>query len=145
MGELHPAPASPAPQRTEVETLRFLIRDRDRKFPAAFDSVFAADGIETILTLIMAPRANAICERLVGRLRRECLDRILIFTVAHLLQVLTAYAAHYNQHRPHQSRDQRPPEVEANPSSSVVDLDSARIRRRRILGGLINEYSEAAA
>ena len=127
-----------------VETLRFLIRDRDRKFPGAFDAVFAADGIETILTPIMAPRANAICERPVGSLRRECLDQMLIYSADHLREVLTAYAAHYNRHRPHQSRDQRPPEVEANPSGSVADLDSARIRRRRILGELINEYSQAA-
>jgi putative transposase len=103
-----------------------------------------ADGIETILTPIMAPRADAICERLVGSLRRECLDQMLIYSADHLLEVLNAYAAHYNRHRPHQSRDPRPPEVEANPTTSVTDLDPARIRRRRILGGLINEYSQAA-
>jgi putative transposase len=127
-----------------VETLSFLIRDRDSKYPGPFDAVFAADGIETILTPIMAPRANAICERLVGSLRRECLDRMLIYSADHLREVLIAYEAHQNRHRPHQSRDQRPPEVEANPTRFVTDLDPVRIRRRRILGGLINEYSQAA-
>ena len=127
-----------------VETLRFLIRDRDRKYPAAFDAIFAAEGIEILLGPIQAPRANAICERIVGTLRRECLDRTLIHGVTHLVDVLAIYAAHYNNHRPHQSRQQRPPGVDANPVRPVADLDCARVRRTALLGGLLNEYSHAA-
>jgi transposase InsO family protein len=126
------------------EDLRFLVRDRDGKYPAVFDAVFAADGIETILCPVRAPRANAICERIVGTLRRERLDQMLIFDVAHLRRVLATYVSHYNGHRPHQSRNQRPPEVEANPVTPVRDLDPSRIRRRSVLGGLVHEYSEVA-
>ena len=90
------------------ESLAFLIRDRDSKFTAAFDGVFAAAGIRILKSPPQAPRANAICERLVGTLRREVLDRMLVYNTPHLLAVLTAYAAHYNQHRPHQGRQQRP-------------------------------------
>ena len=128
----------------QLDTLRFLIRDRDRKYPAAFDAVFAAEDIEILLGPIQAPRANAICERIVGTLRRECLDRMLIYGVTHLVEVLARYATHYNAHRPHQARRQRPPEVEANPVRAVADLDYARVRRTALLGGLLNEYSQAA-
>lgn len=128
-----------------VETLRFLVRDRDCKFTAAFDAVFAAEGIEIILTPIQAPRANAISERIVGTLRRELFDRIMIRNVSHLLHVLTVYQDHYNGHRPHQSRHQRPPDIEANPVRPITDLDAARIRRHSVIGGLVNEYSRVNA
>jgi putative transposase len=123
-----------------VDTLRFVIRDRDSKYTLAFDSVFDAEGIQVIQTPPQAPRANAIAERWVGTARRECTDRMLIFGERHLRAVLTEYTRHYNQHRPHRSLDQRPPA----PLPRVIDIQQARITRRRILGGLINEYSQVA-
>ena len=89
-------------------SLRFLIRDRDTKFVAAFDEVFRADGVRIIKTPPQAPRANAICERVVGTLRREVPGQMLIFSEKHLSKILTEYVEHYNDHRPHQSRGQRP-------------------------------------
>ncbi len=79
-----------------MDTFRFVIRDRDSKYTLAFDSVFDAEGIEVIKTPPRAPRANAICERVVGTLRRELLDRILILGPGHLRKVLAEYAIHYN-------------------------------------------------
>jgi putative transposase len=94
---------------TRMDTLRFLIRDRDTKFVDAFDAVFRAADIEIITTPPQAPRANAICERLVGTLRREVLDQTLIVNEAHLRNVLDEYTKHYNGHRPHWTLGQHPP------------------------------------
>jgi transposase InsO family protein len=120
--------------------LRFVLRDRDRKFTAVFDAVFTGAGIDVIRTPPQAPRANSFAERWVGTVRRECTDRLLIVGEPHLATVLTEYTRHYNEHRPHRSLDQRPP----NPPPGVADLTAARVRRRPVLGGLINEYSQAA-
>jgi len=87
--------------------VRYLIRDRDAKFTSAFDAVFAAVDIQIIRTPPRAPRANAVCERMVGTLRRELLDRILVVRQAQLHRMLHQYLAHYNGHRPHQSLRQR--------------------------------------
>ena len=122
---------------------RFLLRDRDTKYTTVFDEVFTSAGIEVLRSPPQAPRANAYAERWVRTVRRECLDRMLIYSPRHLLGVLGEFVVHYNGHRPHQSRDQRPPDaVDTGPAA--VDLASARVRRRRILNGLINEYSQAA-
>ena len=83
---------------------------------------------------------NAICERLVGTLRRELLDRVLILGETHLRAVLTDYQAHYNMARPHQlAADER----DAHPAT-VTDIDTRQIRRKPVLNGLINEYVRAA-
>ena len=86
----------------------FLIRDRDSKFTAVFDEVLAGNGMRIIKTPVRSPRANSFAERYVGTLRRECLDHLLIHGERHLRRILAEYAQHYNEHRPHQSREQRP-------------------------------------
>ena len=88
---------------------------------------------------------NAICERLVGTLRREVLDRMLILGAAHLSAVLAEYQAHYNAARPHQGIAQHVPDDGRDPPrATATDLDTQRIRRRSVLNGLINEYRPAA-
>jgi transposase InsO family protein len=119
---------------------RFLIRDRDSKFTAAFDEVFAGNGTRVIKTPVQSPRANAFAERFVGTLRRECLDHVLVLGERHLRQILAVYARHYNGHRPHQGLQQEPP---LRRSSQAVDI-SAGIELRQVLGGLISEYRRAA-
>jgi transposase InsO family protein len=124
------------------EPIRFLIHDRDSKFTAAFDEVFRSEAIRIIRTPVRAPRANAFIERWIGSIRRECLDRLLIFSRRHLERVLPVYIDHYNAHRPHRSLNQRPPERREPPPGLVADL--GRIRRLDVLGGLIHEYKAAA-
>ena len=123
-------------------TLRFLIHDRDPVFAAAFDEVFRAEGLRVITTLPRTPWMNAICERVIGTLRRELLDRTLILGERHLDLVLREYSAHYSRHRPHQSRRQRPPDIETQPVQDVAGLRS--VRRKPVVAGVINEYHHAA-
>src|ERR1017187_7416450 len=80
----------------QFEDIRFLIRDRGSNFTASFDAVFQAAGTRIVRTAVQAPRMNAICERLVGTLRRELLDRVLILGPGHLRAVLAEYQVHYN-------------------------------------------------
>ena len=88
---------------------------------------------------------NAICERLVGTLRREVLDRMLILGERHLRAVLTEYQAHYNTARPHQGIAQRVPDGECRaPLVTATESGVKPIRRKPVLGGLINEYMHAA-
>jgi putative transposase len=117
-----------------------LIRDRDSKFTAAFDGVFAGNGTRIIKTPVQAPQANAFAERFIGTLRRECLDHLLIISEPHLRKILDEYARHYNGHRPHQALEQLPPLHEP---SQVIDL-TAQIEHRQAVGGLISEYRRSA-
>jgi transposase InsO family protein len=127
-----------------VTTVKFLIRDRAGQFTGSFEAVFTAEGIRILRSPPQAPRANAICERIIGTLRRELLDRLLIINEHHLRQVLTEYLEHYNTARPHRGlgqltlaqADTRPPEP--------VNLAEHRIRRKQVLGGLTHEYHVAA-
>ncbi len=125
----------------DLDQFRFVIRDRDTKFTAAFDLVFAAEGIEVLRTPVRAPRANAYAERWVGTVRREVLDRMLIFGRQQLVSVLAEYADHYNVHRPHRALGQAAPLGPAEPS---VDLPAGKVARRDRLGGLIHEYAQVA-
>ncbi|MGO9836630.1 MAG: integrase core domain-containing protein [Polyangiaceae bacterium] len=111
-----------------------------RSFTSGFDEVFRTEGVRTIKTPIRCPRANALAERFVGTVRRECLDRFLIFGRPHLEQVLTEYLAHYNEHRPHRALDQQAPLNLGDPSNSIDEPDPMRLRRSEVLGGLIHEY-----
>lgn len=125
-------------------TLKFLLRDRDSRFTKGFDAVFAADGIRILTSPARAPRANAICERMIGTLRRELLDRILIVNERHLRQVLTTYLHHFNEARPHRALAQlTPTQADAQPPH-VINLVSCHVRRRSILDGLTSEYQIAA-
>ncbi|MGW7003840.1 integrase core domain-containing protein [Streptomyces sp. NPDC054933] len=128
-----------------IDSLRFLIRDRDSKYTSAFDAVFEADDMEILLSPPRAPRVNAICERGVDTLRREILDRMLTYNETHAQALVTEYIRHYNGHRPHQSRQQLPPDSdEASTPATVTGLQTHRIRRQPVFGGLINEYQHAA-
>jgi putative transposase len=119
---------------------KFLIRDRDSKFTSVFDEVFAGNSVRIIKTPARSPRANSLAERYAGTLRRECLDHLLIYGEEHLRRILAEYARHYNEHRPHQSREQRPPLHEPG---QTIDM-TARITRTPVVHGLISEYRRAA-
>ncbi len=124
---------------------RYLIRDRDGKFPELMDEILAEAGIHTVLTGVRVPRMNAIMERWVRSCRRELLDRCLLWNERHLRHALHEYEAFYNRHRAHQALDQAAP-LRAVPDpitdpAGIVDLN---VRRRDRLGGVLHEYSRAA-
>ncbi|MFF7635370.1 integrase core domain-containing protein [Kitasatospora sp. NPDC008050] len=128
---------------TRIESLRFLVRDRDGKYGPSFDAVFEADDIDVIKSAPRAPRMNAHCERVIGSIRREALDHVLIVNEAQARQVLGACQRHYNEHRPHRARKQLPPDAHEQ-TTGVHDLEARRLLRTRVLGGVINEYRYAA-
>ena len=123
---------------------RYLIHDHDAKFGPEFDRLAAASGIEVIRTPIRAPRANAICERFLGSVRRGCVDHVLILGERQLRRVLAAYVAHFNEGRPHQGIGQRiPTSSVAAPPPSTTEIRQGAIGVP-ILGGLHHEYRWAA-
>jgi transposase InsO family protein len=119
---------------------RFLLRDRAGQFTQSFDTVLAGAGIEAVKIPPRSPRANAYAERFVLTARTEVTDRVLIFGERHLRSILAGYEAHYNGRRPHRSRQLRPP----RPDHPIARPSRERIKRRPVLGGLINEYEPAA-
>jgi putative transposase len=127
-----------------LTSFRFLIRDRGSNFTASFDAVFQATGTTIVRTAVQAPRMNALCERLIGTLRRELLDQTLILGQAHLRAVLAEYQEHYNTAGPHQGLGQRVPDGDPAPRVTAADLGTCQIRRKPVLSGLINEYERAA-
>ena len=114
-----------------------LIHDRDSKYTDVFDTVFTSEGINVIHTPVRAPNANAFAERWVRTLRGECLDQLLIINEAHLRRVLNEYLGYYNSRRPHQSLDQQSPIL--RPQVQPY----GRIQKRKVLGGIINDYYRA--
>ena len=126
-------------------TVRYLIRDRDAKFPDLFDEVLRDAGIAVMLTGIQMPRMNAVMERWVRTSRSELLDRTLIWNHAHLLHTLREFETHYNQHRPHRTLHQaarlRPAPHPITEQARIIHLD---IRRHDRLGGILHEYEHAA-
>ena len=119
---------------------RFLVRDRAGQFTETFNAVLAGAGIEAVKIPPRSPRANSYAERFVLTARAEVTDRMLIFGQRHLRTILAQYEGHYNGRRPHRSRQLRPP----RPDHPAADLSQERIKRRPILGGLLNEYERAA-
>jgi transposase InsO family protein len=116
---------------------RFLLRDRDAVFGGAFGSRLEALGIEQLLTPVRAPRANAVAERLIGTLRRECLDHLIVRNERHLRAVLAEFAAFYNGARPHRTLGLETPLPAVRPTSGPI-------RARPVLGGLHHTYERAA-
>jgi hypothetical protein len=121
-----------------ISPFRFAIRDRDAGFTSVFDAIFASEGVNTVKIPPQAPRANCYAGRRVRTARAECTGRML-YGERHPRSVLGEYAGHYNGHRPHQSRQQRPPGRD-NRARVPPDLP---VQRRKVLGGLINEYFHA--
>jgi putative transposase len=119
---------------------RFLVRDRAGQFTASFDAVLASAGIEAVKIPPRSPRPNAYAGRFLLTARTEVTDRMLIFGERHLRVVMAEYEAHYNRRRPRRSRELRPP----RPDHPIADLSRERIKRRPVLGGVLNEYERAA-
>jgi putative transposase len=128
---------------TWLGSIRFLLRDRDGKYSPAFDAVFHSEEIDILQTAPQTPKMNAHCERIIQTLRHELFDHVLILNQAHARQLLATYQRRYNNHRPHQTRNQLPPDTDQQPAT-IHDLQTHRVQRTRILGGLINEYRYTA-
>ncbi|MET7541725.1 integrase core domain-containing protein [Streptomyces sp. NPDC005507] len=127
-----------------TENRKFLLRDRGGQYTDTFDAVFADVGLRVLKSPPQAPKANAHCERFIGTLRRELLDRTLILNERHLHRTLTTYLEHYNGHRPHRALNQLcPSQAEVGPPRPI-DLTEHRVHRTALLGGLINEYQTAS-
>ena len=125
--------------------VRYLIRDRDCKNPAVFDTILADAGIKIVRSGVQMPRMNAIIERWVRTCRRELLDRTLIWNQRHLLYALHEFETFYNEHRPHQGiANARPLEPLPEPITDPDRLARLAIRRRDRLGGILREYEHAA-
>jgi len=125
-------------------SLRFLIRDRDQKFPDSFDEMFRGSGLKIIRTPFRAPQANGVAERFVRTVRSECLDWLLILNDQHLERVLDVFADHYNGHRPHRALDLKPPHPPDPPVATAAESRETCVHRRDRLGGVVHEYTLAA-
>ena len=124
---------------------RFLIRDRDGKFPGLFDTVLEDAGIEVVLSGVQMPRMNALMERWVQTCRRELLDRTLIWNQRHLLHALREFEQFYNSHRPHQGiANARPLRTLPAPIPEPTAAGRLHVHRRDHLGGILHEYRHAA-
>ncbi|MBP2328916.1 transposase InsO family protein [Kibdelosporangium banguiense] len=124
---------------------RFLIRDRDGKFPTLFDGVLADAGIQVVLSGIQMPRMNSIMEWWVQTCRHELLDRTVMWNQRHLLHALREYEQFYNSHRPHQGiANARPLRPLPPPIVGQAQIAHLHVRQHQRLGGILNEYRHAA-
>ena len=121
---------------------KYLIRDNDGKFGVGFARVAKTSHIEILKTPYQAPRANAICERFLGSVRRECLDHLLILHERQLQRVLNAYVHYFNQARPHQGIQQQIPEQKVG--SVLAQHASGKVLSFPVLGGLHHDYRKSA-
>jgi putative transposase len=119
-----------------IGSFRFFIRDLDAKFTAAFDDILTREGMRIVKTPPRSPRGELFCRTLDTHRPGRLYGRLLIYGESHLRAVLRTYARHYNAHRPHQARNQRPPEHD----EPVIESLGAQAQRRKVLGGVINEY-----
>jgi transposase InsO family protein len=127
-----------------IGQVRFLIRDRDAKYPVLIDKILAGDSITTVLTGVRMPRMNAITERWVKTLRTELLDRTLMWNETHLRHALREYERHYNQHRTHRSLASAAP-LRSLPDALEPDqTHRLTVHRQDRLGGIIHEYRHAS-
>ena len=125
-----------------LEGARALVRDRGSQFIDSFDEVFRTEGLKVLRTPVRTPVANTFAERWIGSIRRELLDRTIIWNRQQLERLVTDYIAHYNQHRPHRSLEQRPPTPADDPTKPApANVTTLRTTR---CDGLINEYQHAA-
>jgi putative transposase len=121
---------------------KYLIRDNDRKFGSSCARVATTSGITVLRTPYRAPQANAVCERFLGSVRRECLDHFLIFHEKQLSRLLMAYAVYFNHARPHQGIQQQLPEAPV--SALALQNQHDKVISVTILGGLHHDYRRAA-
>ena len=120
---------------------RYLIRDRDKKYGSLFSAVARSTSIKELKTPVQAPRANAVCERFIGRLKRECLDHVLVLTRPQLYRTVKGYVDFYNHLRPHQGLRQRIP-VPIDPGRrSMPEADGTKVTSTAILGGPHHSYT----
>jgi transposase InsO family protein len=123
---------------------KFVIRDNDQKFGEAFDAVASGAGAKIIRTPLMSPKANAHVERMIGSVRRECLDHILVHNELHLQWALDEYRRYFNEARPHQGIGQRRPNAFPHDPRAAAPLPPATIVARPVLDGLHHDYRAAA-
>jgi len=126
-----------------LDRCKALVRDRGSQFTAASDEVFRSEQIEILKTPVRTPVANAFAERWIGTLRRELLDRTLVWNRRQLERIVTDYIDHYNEHRPHRSLSQHPPDHLDTPPTRPLRSEVAVLRSSRC-DGLIHEYRNAA-
>jgi transposase InsO family protein len=125
--------------------VKYLIRDRDGKYPSLFDAILADAGITVVLSGVRMPRMNSIMERWIQACRHELLDRMLLWNQAHLLHALREYERHHNRHRPHRGiANARPLRALPEPNTDPATITQLCIRRHDRLGGLVHEYEHAA-
>ena len=120
-----------------------MIRDRDKKYGNLFSSVARSTGIQELRTPVQAPRANAVCERFIGSLKRECLDHMFVLHQQQLHRMVGEYVAFYNHLRPHQGIRQRIPDYVDPGSQPIPDGGATKITSTAILRGLHHSYSHA--
>ncbi|MGW9030378.1 integrase core domain-containing protein [Streptomyces sp. NPDC055722] len=124
---------------------RFLIRDRDAKFTAAFDALLAGDGLKVVTTAIHIPRMNSLTDHWIQTCRHELLDRTLIWNQSHLLHALREFENFYNRQRPHRARGQAAPlRPLPRPINEPAQIRHLEVRRRDRFGRTVHEYQQAA-